>query len=194
MHCGLGGASDDIKPEHTYSVLSRYNGIGSIKLAGGPHNRRTSNPYIGDVSRIDMVAMQKAPAYMECVSIAGQLTNNSNNNSKLHTSNERNDLNNVQARNIKNRESTNDILHNGQQNEQQQSLLQQQQHRLLEKTKFKTKIVNKSIPTIRSNNSIYSMSTISNSSLQEYDDHEMDTTELAKYMRQINNEIRHETM
>lgn len=81
-----------------------------------------------------------------------------------------------------------------QEQQKQQQHQQQQQQRLLDKTKYKTKIVNKSIPTIRSSNSIYSMSTISNSSLQEYDDHEMDTTELAKYMRQINNEIRHETM
>lgn len=202
MHCCLGGGSDDIKPEHTYSVLSRYNGVGSIKLAGGPHNRRTSNPYIGDVSRIDMVAMQKSPTYIECASIAGQLTSNSNNNSKLPTSNERNDLNGVQMKNIKNSESTRMLVDNrrsGQQQEQQkqqqhQQLQQQQQQRLLDKTKYKAKILNKSIPTIRSSNSIYSMSTISNSSLQEYDDHEMDTTELAKYMRQINNKIRHETM
>lgn len=186
MHCGLGGTSDDIKPEHTYSVLSRYNGIGSIKLTGGSHNRRASNPYIGDVSRIDMMAMQKTPTY---ASIAGQLTSNSNNNSKLHTSNERNDLNDVQAKNIKNNESIIDNQRSGQHHEQQQ-----QKQRLLERTKYKPKIINKSIPTIQSSNSIYSMSTISNSSLQEYDDHEMDTTELAKYMRQINNEIRHETM
>lgn len=187
-HCGLG--TDYIKPEHTYSVLSRYNGIGSLKISMA-QNRRTSNPYISDVSRIDMSTMQKNPSgagdssYMECVSIAGQLTNNSNNNTKFQSNNEHKDLSDIKANNITNNQETSQMLNN--------KLRKQQQHqRLLDKTKFKPKIIQKPIPTIRSTNSIYSMSTISNSSLQEYDDQEMDTTELAKYMRQINNEIRHE--
>lgn len=50
--------------------------------------------------------------------------------------------------------------------------------------------IEKTIPKITSTNSIWSASTISNTSLQEYDT-ELNSEELAKYMRQINNEIRH---
>lgn len=193
--------TDYIRPEHTYSVLSRYNGISSLKLAGTATtgigaNRRPSNPYIGDISqRIDMAAnVHKKIAspcsdngdasYMNCSTIAGQLTSTSNNNT------ERNDLNGIKMKHITNCEPSH-MLNNKRRKAQPSSY-----QRVLDKTKFKTNVVStnsKPIPTIRSTNSIYSMSTISNSSLQEYDDQEMDTAELAKFMRQINNEIRHDT-
>lgn len=204
-HCGFG--TDYIRPD-TYSMLSRYNGIGSLKLsiATATNNRRTSNIYINDVSKkmqnhhqIDATDSTYAEIPSECTPalLDEQDANHVRQSSKLnqsvpppqhhHHSRKINDLNNLNGRfNLsqiasKSRQK-NDANHNT--NELNAVVGGDGSSNGGRKTK--------SIPKITSTNSIYSTSTISNSSLQEYDDNELDTTELAKYMRQINKEIHHD--
>lgn len=184
-HCGLG--TDYIRPDHTYSMLSRYNGIGSLKLSiATAQNQRTSNPYITDVTRMDMAGHRNDVTN----STYGDLPNDCSPTTKamgrmhkpsdaVHAKNQINDLKakapfNLSRKPPKNRQKV-DKKHNPMPNTAAQIKKQQ-----------------KSIPKITSTNSIYSTSTISNSSLQEYDDNELDTMELAKYMRQINNNIHHD--
>lgn len=207
-HCGFG--SDYMRPD-TYSMLSRYNGIGSLKLsiANATNNRRTSNIYINDVSKkmqnhqIDATDSTYAEIPSECTPALldesahvrqSSISNQSSSSSPQHHSRKLNDLNHLNGRfNLsqiasKSRRQKNDANHN---------------------TNELNKIVGsggggignthgrkaKGIQKITSTNSIYSTSTISNSSLQEYDDNELDTTELAKYMkdwRNTNKEIHHD--
>lgn len=205
-HCGFG--SDYMRPD-TYSMLSRYNGIGSLKLsiANATNNRRTSNIYINDVSKkmqnhhqIDAtdstyaeIPSECAPALLDeqdATHVRQSSILNQSSSSPQHHSRKINDLNNLNGRfNLsqiasKGRRQKNDANHNT--------------------NELNTMVGGgdgghgrkaKGIQKITSTNSIYSTSTISNSSLQEYDDNELDTTELAKYMkdwRQTNKEIHHD--
>lgn len=185
-------------------MLSRYNGIGSLKLSipTATHNRRTSNIYINDVSKkmqnhhhqIDATDSTYAEIPSECTPALldehdvnhMRQSSKENQSSPQNRSRKINDLNSVNGQfklsqiASKSRRQKNDANHN-------------------------TNVSNatggngghghktKCIPKIISTNSIYSTSTISNSSLQEYDDNELDTAELAKYMRQINKEIHRDT-
>lgn len=201
-HCGFG---TDYKPEHTYSVLSRYNGgMGSLKLSmAATNNQRTSNPYINEMAKtMHIPHMQNDTTYAEspneypCPSITDQLSKKMINNPTTCSSNNehQNDLNIIKSQMSTNHQSNSTLIKHVDKNKPPKF----EMHHIVDKPKH---IVNgnnnnnqqKSIPKITSTNSIYSSSTISNSSLQEYDDNELDTTELAKYMKQINNEIRHET-
>lgn len=201
-HCGFG--TDYIRPD-TYSMLSRYNGIGSLKLsiATATNNRRTSNIYINDVSKkmqnhhqIDATDSTYAEIPSECTPalLDEQDANHVRQSSKLnqsapqHHSRKIKDLNNL----------------NGRFNLSQIASKSRQKNDANHNTNELNAVVGddgggdghgrkpKCIQKITSTNSIYSTSTISNSSLQEYDDNELDTTELAKYMRQINKEIHHD--
>lgn len=187
-HCGFG---TDYRPDHTYSMLSRYNGIGSLKLSmAAAHNQRTSNPYISEVTRTDITGHRNDAndsAYTERSNELSPMARMANAMRKAgksnHVKKEVNDLNanakfNLSRKSPKKHQQITDSIH-------------------LASDPNATTTGNgrkkKCIPKIKSNNSIYSNSTtISNSSLQEYDD-ELDTTELARYMRQINNEIHHDT-
>lgn len=170
-------------------MLSRYNGIGSLKLSiAAAHNQRTSNPYISEVTRTDIAgnrndttdsAYAEMPSELSPMARMAQAMRKAGRNN--HPKKEINDLNanakfNLSRKPPKNLQKTDSIHHNNEPN-----------------TAIAHGRKQKCIPKIKSTNSIYSTSTISNSSLQEYDDNELDTTELAKYMRQINNEIHHDT-
>lgn len=183
-HCGFG---TDYRPDHNYSMLSRYNGIGSLKL-NMAHNQRTSNPYISEVTRTDIAGHRNDTTdstYAEIPSELSPMARMANAMRKAgktnHSKKEINDLNanakfNLSRKPPKNQQKTASIHHT---NEPNTATIHGRK--------------SKCIPKIKSTNSIYSTSTISGSSLQEYDDNELDTTELAKYMRQINNEIHHDT-
>lgn len=183
-------------------MLSRYNGIGSLKMSigGNAHNQRTSNPYISDVARIDLASHRNDTADstygelpIDCSSSPPPPPTTATSTSKTtnllrkkfgkHNPNNNTEFNDLKATtkfNLsrkppkKNQIKKHEPIHTIEQNS------------TMHGRKMKT------IPKITSTNSIYSTSTISNSSLQEYDDNELDTTELAKYMRQINNEIHHD--
>lgn len=182
-HCGF--KTDFIRPDHTYSVLSRYNGIGSLKLSiSTAHNQRTNNLYTNGGHRTNgRQHGDTDSSYAEMT--ANGLPNIKNDNSILanklkHSDKQMHDLKTNAKFNLgrklpKNRQTLDTIYANE------------------PNTANKRDANKKSIPKITSTNSIYSTSTISNSSLQEYDDNELDTTELAKYMRQINKEIHHDT-
>lgn len=168
-------------------MLSRYNGIGSLKLSiATAHNRRTSNIYINDVPQkdihnhqIDVTDSTYADVTSECSS-ALENARAMRKTSKLNQTpppNQQNDLKanakfNLRRKPLKSRQKC-------------------ETNRTHQPNTAANGRIQKCIPKITSTNSIYSTSTISNSSLQEYDDNELDTTELAKYMRQINKEIIH---
>lgn len=165
-------------------MLSRYNGIGSLKLSiATAHNRRTSNIYINDVPQkdtrnhqIDATDTTYADMNSEC-SPALDNVRSMRSTSKLNTTSPQSQLNDLKA--------------NAKFHLKRKPLKSRQKSDINEKnTNCRKQNI---IPKITSTNSIYSTSTISNSSLQEYDDNELDTTELAKYMRQINKEIHHDT-
>lgn len=193
-HCGFG--SDYIRPDHTYSMLSRYNGVGSLKLSiVTPQNRRTSNIYINDVSQKDIRNHQMdatdstyADVTSECSQSLENPTviqpksngklNNTAHTKQSRTQNQINDLKitatkfNLRRKPPKNRSNTNNNTTDPNYMNQSNAMSGNSRKQ-------------KCIPRITS------ASTISNSSLQEYDDNELDTTELAKYMKQINKEIIH---
>ncbi|XP_055323511.1 pyrokinin-1 receptor-like [Sitodiplosis mosellana] len=186
-HCGFG---TDYRPDHTYSMLSRYNGIGSLKLSmAAAHNQRISNPYISEVTRTDIAGQRNDndttdSAYAERPNDLSPMARMANAMRKAGKANqlkkEINDLNanakfNLSRKPLKKNQQKSDSIH--QTNEPNTVITGHGRKQ-------------KCIPKITSSNSI--CTTISNSSLQEYDD-ELDTTELAKYMRQINNEIHHDT-
>lgn len=201
-HCGFG--TDYIRPD-TYSMLSRYNGIGSLKLsiATATHNRRTSTAYINDVTKtlqnhqIDATDSTYAEIPSECTP----------------TLSDEQDVNYVQRTNqLKqltiatspsslpqyHRRKINDLNNSNERFNLSRIALKSRQksdanHNTNELNALADGRKAKCIPKITSTNSIYSTSTISNSSLQEYDNNEFDTAELAKYMRQINEEIHHDT-
>lgn len=186
-HCGFG---TDYRPDHTYSMLSRYNGIGSLKLSmAAAHNQRTSNPYISEVTRTEIAGHRNDTTdttYAEIPSELSPMARMANAMRKAGRNlpkKEINDLNanatkfNLLRKPLKNQQKTD---HTKDANNTVTAIAHGRKNQ-------------KCIPKIKSTNSIYSTSTISNSSLQEYDDNELDTTELAKYMRQINNEIHHDT-
>lgn len=212
-HCGFG--PDYIRPD-TYSMLSRYNGIGSIKLsiAAATHNRRTSNVYTNDFTKtmqhhhqMDTIDSTYAEIPSECTPALSD---------EHHD-----DLNHVQRANKLNQTTTTTATtttslsipqsHSRKTNDlssiserislSQISLTSRQKSDANHNTNELKTIADgsgnqgcklKCIQKMTSTNSIYSTSTISNSSLQEYDDDELDTAELAKYMRQINKEINHD--
>lgn len=182
-HCGLG--SEYIRPDRTYSMLSRYNGIGSLKLSiGATNNQRTSNPCISEVTRMDITTHRNDitdSTYGELPSIhSPKKLNSIRKLSKInHHGTNDDDINDLKVNKsfIFNRKSANN----------------RQKHNTNAPNTAVNGKLPKTIPKITSTNSIYSTSTISNSSLQEYVDNELDTTELAKYMRQINKEINHES-
>lgn len=170
-------------------MLSRYNGIGSLKLSiATAQNRRTSNIYMNDVPQKDAADSTYAEGTSECSSALNAITpTQPKSNGKLNNTiniqtaqKQNNDLKttattkfNLRRKPPKSRQpksTTNNIEPN--RTNQQNSFTSNGRKQ-------------KCIPRITS------ASTISNSSLQEYDDNELDTTELAKYMRQINKEIIH---
>lgn len=189
----------------TYSVLSRYNGIGSLKLsiANATNNRRTSNIYINDVSKkmqnhqIDATDSTYAEIPSECTpalldeqdatdvrqsSLLNQSSSPQHHSKKINDLNHSNGRFNLSQIALKGRRQKNDANHN---TNELNTMVGGGGHGRKAK----------GIQKITSTNSIYSTSTISNSSLQEYDDNELDTTELAKYMkdwRQTNKEIHHD--
>lgn len=173
-------------------MLSRYNGIGSLKLSiATAQNRRTSsNIYINDVPhkgiqshQMDVTDATYAEIPSEC-SATLEPANTIRKSSKTnHMQNRINDLKlngrfNLSRKMPKNRPNPVTSLPNA-----------------VESNAIDNGRKQKCIPKITSTNSIYSTSTISNSSLKEYElsDDNLDTTELAKYMRQINKEIHHDT-
>lgn len=193
-----------MKPEHTYSMLSRYNGLGSMKMSttATNNNQRSSNPYISDMARIEIANIRDdttidstyAQLPDECIPMS---TNNDsalqklNTNNKFTTNNNKNDLktkSKLRSMNEKNRRQKIE-MQRIQKNSKRQSNRSNNHNNNNDCNKKATK-TEKTIPKITSNNSICSASTISNTNLQEYDT-ELNSEELAKYMRQINNEIRH---
>lgn len=186
-HCGFG--TDYIRPDHTYSMLSRYNGIGSLKMSiGNAHNhQRTSNPYImSEVTRMDIAGHRNdttdstyADLPSECLPTKNAVLTRKT-GKQNHPNTDTNDLKanaqfNLSRKPWKGRKANHEPIHTIEQNVAANGRQQ------------------KCIPKITSTNSIYSgTSTISNSSLQEYDDNELNTTELARYMRKINHDIHHD--
>lgn len=174
-------------------MLSRYNGIGSLKLGiTGAHNQRTSNPYISEVMRTTDITNghrndNSDSTYGELTSDCSpmQLKNVGNSmrtvDGKInhHPNNEKIDLNANARFNLSRKKASKN------QQKQKPSFIK------LNSSGHGRKSPN-CIPKIKSTNSIYSTSTISNSSLQEYDDNELDTNELAKNLRKINNDIHHD--
>lgn len=167
-------------------MLSRYNGIGSLKLSiGAANKRRTSNPYISDVMRTDIDGHHNDKTDSTYADLPIQcsptpVTNNSIR--KLgkfnHSKKDINDLNAKTQFNLSRKSSKIQQKHD--------SIHTIEANTMAHGRKLKC------IPKITSTNSIYSTSTTSNLSLQEYDDNELDPNELAVYMRQIKNEINHD--
>lgn len=256
-HCGIGG--DYIKRNHTYSALSRCNGMGSFKMTiAGANNQRLS-PYGNELRRLSMsnsrngndggnnptgiptnsgsedinrkdddryrqrfVSVSSQSTLLTTISKAdgnGVITMKSGDcgiNNNIDTVAEK--LN----RSSSNPNGMNASRHHGQHSNKQSSQGTSSPSTLgtiAEKLKrrvllFKTTSNSASgtstantanINTTNSNGSRHrdgrklekgnsvdsaNTNTISNSSLQEVDDDEFDSTELAKYMGQINNEIR----
>lgn len=166
-------------------MLSRYNGIGSLKFSiGGSNNQRTSNPCITEVSRLDLqnnrIDMTDS-TYREIPSECMPLAKNTDPIRKLSKTNHHG-IHDV----VKDLKANTPLNLN-------RKFAKSRQNRNIGATKTAANGNKpKCIPKITSASSICSSSTISNSSLQEYVDNELDTTELAKYMRQINNEIHHD--
>lgn len=246
-HCGIGG--NYIKRNHTYSALSRCNGMGSFKMTIAAANNQRASPYNNEQRRLS-----QSNARNSNVSAIGPVLNSGNeemhkdddhyrqrfvsvsSQSTLLTTISKNDTNgvvtmksgdcginnNVDAKSKSNAVSQKQMRNSGASSSRQAHMSSQANQNpstlgtIAEKLRrrvmlFKTNS-NSSQGGSSSNaanddttqgeerhrdgrklekgNSIDSANTISNSSLQEVDDDEFDSNELAKYMGQINNEIR----
>lgn len=167
-------------------MLSRYNGIGSLKLSiGTANNQRTSNPCISEVTRMDIASHRTDTTDSTYAELPSECTPMSKNTNSIRNS--------MKTNHHGKHDGINDLKTNKSFNLNRKLAKNRQKHDINAAITVANGKKTKCIPKITSTNSIYSTSTISNSSLQEYVDNELDTTELAKYMRQINNEIHHDT-